>query len=110
MAPYDWATFLHDRIDKINPHADLAGIEQGGYKLVYKDKPSATRTHHGRRCRAGAGRRRLLVLDWLARRRRRQHLRRALERPRRQGEPGSRRKDHCGGRANLFGGGVARRP
>ena len=42
VAPYDWATFLHDRIDKINPHADLAGIEQGGYKLVYKDKPSAT--------------------------------------------------------------------
>ncbi len=42
VAPYDWATFLHDRIDKINTHADLAGIEQGGYKLVYKDKPSAT--------------------------------------------------------------------
>jgi len=42
VAPYDWATFLHDRIDKINPHADLAGIGQGGYKLVYKDKPSAT--------------------------------------------------------------------
>ena len=42
VVPYDWATFLHDRIDKINPRADLAGIEQGGYKLVYKDKPSAT--------------------------------------------------------------------
>lgn len=42
VVPYDWAAFLHDRIDKINPHADLAGIEQGGYKLVYKDKPSAT--------------------------------------------------------------------
>jgi predicted metalloprotease with PDZ domain len=42
VVPYDWSTFLHDRIDKINPHADLAGIEQGGYKLVYKDKPSAT--------------------------------------------------------------------
>jgi predicted metalloprotease with PDZ domain len=42
VVPYDWATFLHDRIDKINPHADVAGIEQGGYKLVYKDKPSAT--------------------------------------------------------------------
>jgi predicted metalloprotease with PDZ domain len=42
VVPYDWATFLHDRIDKINPHADLAGIEQGGYKLVYEDKPSAT--------------------------------------------------------------------
>ena len=42
VVPYDWAAFLHDRIDKINPHADLAGIEQGGYKLVYRDKPSAT--------------------------------------------------------------------
>ncbi len=39
---YDWAAFLNDRIDKINLHADLAGIEQGGYKLVYKDKPGAT--------------------------------------------------------------------
>jgi predicted metalloprotease with PDZ domain len=37
---YDWATFLHDRIDKINPHVDLAGIERGGYKLVYADKPN----------------------------------------------------------------------
>jgi len=42
VTPYDWATFLHDRVDKINPRADLAGIEQGGYKLVYKDKPSAS--------------------------------------------------------------------
>ncbi len=42
VAPYDWATFLHERIDNINPHADLAGIEQGGYKLVYQDKPSAS--------------------------------------------------------------------
>jgi predicted metalloprotease with PDZ domain len=44
VVPYDWATFLHDRVDKINPRADLAGIEQGGYKLVYKDKPSASET------------------------------------------------------------------
>ena len=42
VVPYDWATFLHDRVDKINPRADLSGIEQGGYKLVYKDKPSAS--------------------------------------------------------------------
>jgi predicted metalloprotease with PDZ domain len=42
VVPYDWATFLHDRVDKINPRADLAGIEQGGYKLVYADKPSAS--------------------------------------------------------------------
>ncbi|MDE3161905.1 MAG: M61 family metallopeptidase, partial [Acidobacteriota bacterium] len=40
VVPYDWATFLHDRIDNINPHADLAGIEQGGYKLVYRDEPT----------------------------------------------------------------------
>ena len=40
VTPNDWATFLHDRVDKIKPRADLAGIEQGGYKLVYKDKPS----------------------------------------------------------------------
>jgi predicted metalloprotease with PDZ domain len=42
VVPYDWAKFLHDHIDNINPHADLAGIEQGGYKLVYQDKPSST--------------------------------------------------------------------
>jgi predicted metalloprotease with PDZ domain len=39
---YDWATFIHDRVDNINPRADLAGIEQGGYKLVYTDKPNAS--------------------------------------------------------------------
>jgi predicted metalloprotease with PDZ domain len=44
VAPYDWTTFLHDRVDKINPHADLAGIERGGYKLIYTDKPSASET------------------------------------------------------------------
>jgi predicted metalloprotease with PDZ domain len=40
VAPYDWATFLHDRVSKINPRADLDGIERGGYKLVYTDKPT----------------------------------------------------------------------
>ncbi len=40
VVKYDWATFIHTHIDDINPHADLAGIEQGGYKLVYTDKPS----------------------------------------------------------------------
>jgi predicted metalloprotease with PDZ domain len=40
VAKYDWATFMRDHIDAINPHADLAGIEQGGYKLVYTDKPT----------------------------------------------------------------------
>ena len=60
VVPYDWATFLHDRVDKINPHADLAGIEQGGYKLVYTDKPNpAERTEM-----AVGGRRREGVDCW----------------------------------------------
>ncbi len=42
VVPYDWAKFLHSRIDDIHPRVDLAGIEQGGYKLVYRDKPSAS--------------------------------------------------------------------
>ena len=40
VVAYDWSTFLHDRVDAINLHADLAGIEQGGYKLVFRDKPT----------------------------------------------------------------------
>jgi len=53
VAPYDWAKFLSDRVDVINPRADVAGIERGGYRLVYRDKPSAAQrtleaTAHGR--------------------------------------------------------------
>jgi len=40
IAPYDWAKFFQERIAAINPRADLAGIERGGYKLVYNDTPS----------------------------------------------------------------------
>ncbi|HEX3967070.1 MAG TPA: M61 family peptidase [Edaphobacter sp.] len=53
VVKYDWATFMHDRIDAINPHADLAGIEQGGYKLVFTDKP----TKSARTMAASGGRR-----------------------------------------------------
>jgi predicted metalloprotease with PDZ domain len=49
----DWATFMRDRVDAITPHADLAGIEQGGYKLVYTDKP----TKSSRTMAAAGGRR-----------------------------------------------------
>jgi predicted metalloprotease with PDZ domain len=42
VMPYDWAKFLHDRVDRINSRADLAGIEQGGYRLVYREKPTAS--------------------------------------------------------------------
>ena len=40
VMPYDWATFLHERIDLPNPHADLDGIKRGGYELVYTPKPN----------------------------------------------------------------------
>ncbi len=40
VVPHDWAGFLHERVTTLNPHADLAGIEQGGYKLTYTDKPT----------------------------------------------------------------------
>ena len=40
VLPYDWAGFFHDHIDVPTPHTDLAGIERGGYKLVYTDKPT----------------------------------------------------------------------
>jgi predicted metalloprotease with PDZ domain len=53
VAPYDWAKFLHDRVDRINPRADVAGLEQGGYKLVYRDKP----TKSERMIQAAEGRR-----------------------------------------------------
>ena len=41
VVPNDWARFLHERITTLSPHADLAGIERGGYKLVYTDKPTS---------------------------------------------------------------------
>jgi len=53
VVAYNWAAFLHEHIDNVNPHADLNGIERGGYKLVYTDKPNA-----GERTMASAGGRR----------------------------------------------------
>ncbi|MGB7191419.1 MAG: M61 family peptidase, partial [Acidobacteriaceae bacterium] len=41
VLPYDWAKFFRERIYTIAPKADLDGIERGGYKLVFTDKPSA---------------------------------------------------------------------
>jgi predicted metalloprotease with PDZ domain len=48
VVKYDWATFIHERIDNVNPHADVAGIEQGGYKLVYVDHPTSGGAAAGR--------------------------------------------------------------
>ena len=42
VLPYDWAAFLHARVDLPTPHADLDGIKRGGYELVYTDKLNPT--------------------------------------------------------------------
>ncbi len=38
--PYDWATFLNDRLHGHGPGAPLDGLTRGGYKLVYTDTPT----------------------------------------------------------------------
>ncbi len=40
VVPNDWAAFLHERLNTKADHAPLEGIQQGGYQLVYDDKPS----------------------------------------------------------------------
>jgi predicted metalloprotease with PDZ domain len=54
VVKYDWAGFLHDRVDNINPHADLSGIEQGGYRLVYLDHPTPSARLTAGTARGGA--------------------------------------------------------
>jgi predicted metalloprotease with PDZ domain len=39
--PHDWATFLTTRIKTPGQPAPLAGITAGGYRLVWKDKPTS---------------------------------------------------------------------
>ena len=41
MVAYDWRGFLRERLDSHAFHAPLGGIEHGGWKLTYTDKPSA---------------------------------------------------------------------
>ena len=41
VEPYDWAAFLHQRLDSIAKPAPLDGLRRGGYKLIYTDTPSA---------------------------------------------------------------------
>ena len=39
VAPYDWKTFLQERVNAVRPHAPLGGIENGGWKLVFTETP-----------------------------------------------------------------------
>ena len=38
VAPYDWATFLRERVYDLHPAVPEDGFTRGGYKLVYTDK------------------------------------------------------------------------
>ena len=40
VQPYDWASFLNQRIESTAPHAPLSGITNGGYDLVYTSERS----------------------------------------------------------------------
>jgi predicted metalloprotease with PDZ domain len=44
VAPNDWATFLRSRLDSNSSQAPMGGIENGGYKLTYTDKPNSWST------------------------------------------------------------------
>lgn len=46
IAPYDWAGFFAQRIDRTNQAVDKAGFALGGYRLVYGDTPNSVT--HGR--------------------------------------------------------------
>ena len=40
IAPFDWATFLHTRLDSTAPEAPTGGIENGGWKVTFSGEPS----------------------------------------------------------------------
>ena len=42
VAPYDWTTLLRTRLDGHGSRAPLEGLERGGWRLVFKDEPSAS--------------------------------------------------------------------
>jgi predicted metalloprotease with PDZ domain len=41
VAPNDWQTFFHDRLDEITLHPPMGGITGGGWRLVYSDQPNS---------------------------------------------------------------------
>jgi predicted metalloprotease with PDZ domain len=40
VLPYDWRTFLIDRVYNINKNAPIGGITNGGWRLVFNDTPN----------------------------------------------------------------------
>ena len=40
VTPYDWRAFLNERLNQVAPQSTLEAINQGGWRLVYNDKPN----------------------------------------------------------------------
>jgi predicted metalloprotease with PDZ domain len=40
VLPWDWATFLNQRVHGTSPRAPLDGLTRGGYRLIYTDTPT----------------------------------------------------------------------
>ena len=53
VLPYDWATYLRDRLDGKVPFA--RSVEATGWRLVYKDEPSAWAKANAKNSRRGGG-------------------------------------------------------
>lgn len=41
LAAFDWAGFFDEMLHRVTPEAPLGGLERGGYRLVYREEPSA---------------------------------------------------------------------
>jgi predicted metalloprotease with PDZ domain len=40
IAPFDWNSFWSERLQSLDAHAPLGGLEQSGWKVVYQEAPS----------------------------------------------------------------------
>jgi predicted metalloprotease with PDZ domain len=47
VAPYDWAAFLHERLDSTSADAPMGGVENGGWKLIFNGEPQKMQGRRG---------------------------------------------------------------
>jgi predicted metalloprotease with PDZ domain len=47
FAPFDWAGFFHTRLNSTSAEAPVGGIENGGWKVAFSDKPSKLEGRRG---------------------------------------------------------------
>ncbi len=47
IAPYNWASFFHARLESTSAEAPVGGIENGGWKVVMTDKPPRSEGRRG---------------------------------------------------------------